>query len=85
MMKNIRSILHQVEKGKSNHSRWWFASGLCTVFKINLTKVLLYFLNVYFSSIVFTVLYIKTQKCSFLCNDNDCTYVGKICWHSIAL
>ena len=26
-------------------------------------------------------MYIKTQKCSFLCNDNTCSYVGKICLH----
>ena len=24
-------------------------------------------------------MYIKTQKCSFWCNDNNCSYIGKIC------
>ena len=27
-------------------------------------------------------MYIKTQKCSFWCNDNNCSYVGKICTFS---
>ena len=27
-------------------------------------------------------MYIKTKKCSFWCNDNNCSHVGKICTFS---
>ena len=51
--------------GNFNHSRWCFASGLCSVFKIHFTKVLFYFLKFYFSSYLLMVMYVKTKSVHF--------------------
>ena len=52
---------------------------MCSVFKIYFTKILLYFKHFTLLQYLFSSNVHKNQKCSFRCNDNNYSYVGKIC------
>ena len=79
MMKSNRSILYKQKKVILTIVRWCFASGLCIVFKIHFTKVLLYLFKVLLQfNIYLAVMYIKTKSVHF-----DAMTITVVCWENL--